>query len=251
MTRVEIRDYLAKYRYAHRGLHSKPEIPENSLAAFRRAVENGFGMELDVHLMKDGNLAVIHDSTLKRCTGADGIVEELDIDGLSSLRLEGTDEKVPLLSDFLKTVDGKVPFILELKTYGKNHLELVEAVIKELIDYKGVYCIESFDPYVLLDYKKLAPEIYRGQLTWDFLHNKSKAVKSLSYPTRFILAKQFFNILSKPDFIAVKYQDRSMKSVQRYFRRGVQMVTWTITSKEDMLQAESENSLVIFENFVP
>ena len=56
---------LAGVRYAHRGLHNKEKgIPENSMAAFRLAVEHGYGAELDVHLLKDGRLAVFHDATL-------------------------------------------------------------------------------------------------------------------------------------------------------------------------------------------
>ena len=65
---------LRQYRYAHRGYHDKPHIPENSMAAFHRAIENGFGAELDVHLLKDGHLAVIHDASLKRSAGADVLV---------------------------------------------------------------------------------------------------------------------------------------------------------------------------------
>ena len=67
---------LRGWNYAHRGLHS-PGVPENSLAAFRAAVEHGYGAEFDVHLLRDGGLAVIHDSVLKRTTGLDGKVEEL------------------------------------------------------------------------------------------------------------------------------------------------------------------------------
>ena len=79
---------LRQYRYAHRGLHDKPRIPENSMAAFRRAVERGFGAELDVHLMKDGNLAVIHDSSLKRTAGADVRIEDLTVEDLGQFVLE-------------------------------------------------------------------------------------------------------------------------------------------------------------------
>ena len=67
---------LRKFKYAHRGFHDKPQIPENSLAAFRRAVEHGFGAELDIHLTKDGKLVVFHDSQLKRCTGQPGTLED-------------------------------------------------------------------------------------------------------------------------------------------------------------------------------
>ena len=68
---------LKQFRYAHRGYHNKPTVPENSMAAFRAAVERGWGAELDVHLMKDGNLAVIHDASLLRTAGADVKIEDL------------------------------------------------------------------------------------------------------------------------------------------------------------------------------
>ena len=70
-------ELLRKYRFAHRGYHDKPVVPENSLPAFRRAIAHGWGAELDVHLMKDGTLAVIHDSSLLRTAGADVQIEEL------------------------------------------------------------------------------------------------------------------------------------------------------------------------------
>ena len=63
-TRHPLLRKLRKWKYAHRGLHSEG-VPENSLEAFRLAKENGYGFELDVHLLADGNLAVIHDSSLK------------------------------------------------------------------------------------------------------------------------------------------------------------------------------------------
>ena len=61
---------LKGWKYAHRGLHDDA-LPENSMAAFRAALEAGYGIELDIHLMKDGKLAVIHDTSLKRTAGAD------------------------------------------------------------------------------------------------------------------------------------------------------------------------------------
>ena len=81
---------LGAFRYAHRGFHDKPHIPENSMAAFRRAIDNFYGAELDVHLMADGNLAVIHDSSLLRTAGVDVAIEDLTAADLSRYRLEGT-----------------------------------------------------------------------------------------------------------------------------------------------------------------
>ena len=66
---------LEGFRYAHRGLHG-PGVPENSLAAFRRAAEAGYGAELDVHLTRDGRLVVIHDGDLERMCGVPGRVAE-------------------------------------------------------------------------------------------------------------------------------------------------------------------------------
>ena len=82
---------LRRFRYAHRGLYDPARgIPENSMAAFRRARALGCGVELDVHLTKDGRLAVIHDKSLLRTAGADVIVEQLSVPQLKQYRLEGT-----------------------------------------------------------------------------------------------------------------------------------------------------------------
>ena len=78
-----------KWRFAHRGFHDKPRIPENSIPAFRRAVQCGFGAELDVHLMKDGHLAVIHDASLLRTAGVDVQIEDLTAEEPEKLQAGG------------------------------------------------------------------------------------------------------------------------------------------------------------------
>ena len=108
---------LRGWNYAHRGLHSKG-VPENSLAAFRAAVEHGYGAEFDVHLLRDGGLAVIHDSSLKRTTGHDRKIEELTTGELRNYRLEGTEETIPTFRQVLKTVAGRTPLIVEIKADG-------------------------------------------------------------------------------------------------------------------------------------
>ena len=117
---------LRGWDYAHRGLHS-PGVPENSLAAFRAAVEHGYGAELDVHLLRDGGLAVIHDSLLVRTTGQEGRVEELTTEELTNYRLEGTEETIPTFDQVLKVFGGKTPLIIELKPEGGNHKALCMA----------------------------------------------------------------------------------------------------------------------------
>ncbi len=239
---------LKKYRYAHRGFHDKPLIPENSLAAFSRAVSRGFGAELDVHLLKDGTLAVFHDSDLKRCTGKDGTIEDLDFERLSKLRLEGTGEHVPLLDEVLELFDGKTPLIIELKTYRDNHRALAETVCARLDRYAGLFCIESFDPRAVADVRDLRPDIVRGQLTQDFFRDP----ENLPLYQQVILRNLLLNVKARPDFIACRFEDRKMWAVRRAVDHlGLQEVCWTIRSKADLETAESAGAIPIFERFDP
>ena len=141
---------LRRYRYAHRGLHHKPEVPENSLAAFRLAAQLGFGAELDVHLMADGRLAVIHDATLERMCGVPGRVADWTAAELSALRLGDTEERVPFLEEVLPLFAGRAPLIVELKTDWRSAAELARRTVECLDRFSIDYCVESFDPRPLL-----------------------------------------------------------------------------------------------------
>ena len=191
---------LRLFRYAHRGYHDKPQIPENSMAAFRRAIENGYGAELDVHLMRDGRLAVIHDASLRRTAGADVLVEDLTAEELKQYRLEGTDEQIPLLEEVLELFQDRTPLIIELKAERGNHAALAEATCRMLDRYRVHYCIESFDPRCLIWLKKNRPEIVRGQLSEQFLRHGETAGHGKA--TMWLLGNLFSNIAAKPDFIA-------------------------------------------------
>ncbi len=242
---------LRLYRYAHRGYHQKPQIPENSMAAFRRAVDHNYGAELDVHLMKDGNLAVIHDSSLLRTAGVDVEVEDLTAEELAQYRLEGTDERIPLLEEVLELFEGKTPLIVELKPARGNHNALAEATCAMLDRYGVKYCLESFDPRCLLWLKKHRPEIVRGQLSQQFSRHPGDD-EGYGKLTLFVLSHLWGNCMTKPDFIAYRYSDRNCATL-RWCRRiyHVQEVNWTITSKEEMEDAERDGNLVIFERFDP
>ena len=239
---------LRTRRFAHRGYHDKPQLPENSLPAFRRAIEHGFGAELDVHLLRDGTLAVFHDSDLSRCTGASGMIEDLTLAELKQLRLEGTQEQIPLFDEVLALFEHTAPLIIELKSAGGNHYALTKAVCERLDTYEGEFCIESFDPFCLLDLKKLRPEICRGQLSMNFIKEPS----GLPLYKRVIAGNMLLNFLTRPDFIAYKFEDRRGLS-PRLCRGlwGIQEVSWTIRRKEDLFSAERAGSIGIFECFDP
>lgn len=235
-------------RYAHRGLHDQPRIPENSMWAFRRAIEQGCGAELDVHLLKDGTLAVMHDSSLLRTVGVDVLIEDLTKEELAQYRLMGTDERVPLFDEVLSLFEGKQPLIIELKCANGNHFALASAVCERLRRYKGQFCIESFDPFAIMDVKKLRPDFIRGQLSMDF----EKEHAGLPRWQRFIVTNLLLNFLTRPDFIAYKFSDRKKRS-----RRlscgvwGAQPVFWTIRSNEELAVCEKMGGIPIFEKFDP
>lgn len=239
-------DRFMSERYAHRGLHGNGR-PENSLAAFKAAADKGYAIELDVHLMRDGQLAVIHDSSLKRTAGEDVKIEALTKADLEKYNLEGTEEKIPTFREVLEVVDGRVPLLIELKAAG-NIKPLCSALCYELLGYKGEYCIESFDPRCVLWFKKNRPDIVRGQLSQNFVkHNEN-----LIFPLRVILTLLIFNCVNQPDFIAFKFEDRAFLSnkIAKGFWKMKSFV-WTIQSAEDMEIAEEEGRAVIFENFEP
>ena len=239
---------LRGWAYAHRGLHGNG-IPENSMAAFRLALENGYGIELDVHLMKDGKLAVIHDSSLKRTAGVDVKIEDLTEADLPNYTLEGTAETIPLFSQVLELYAGKAPLIIELKAEGGNHGALAKAVCDLMDGYKGPYCMESFDPRCLVWLAKNRPDIVRGQLTENFVATPQSP---LPMYLKFVLTHQIENFLIRPDFVAYKFADR--KTLGNFLARnlwGAQGVTWTIKTQQDFDTAVAEGWLPIFEGFRP
>lgn len=238
---------LRGWAYAHRGLHS-PGRPENSMAAFKAALDGGYGIELDIHLLRDGNLAVMHDSSLLRTTGQEGMIEELTTEQLSQYRLEGTEETIPIFSQVLALFDGKAPLVVELKSAKNNCAALCEAACKLLDSYRGVYCLESFDPRCVIWLKKHRPDLIRGQLTENFFRSKGK----LPWILKFLMTHQIGNFLSRPDFVAYRFGDR--KTLSNFLARKLwklQGVTWTLKTPQEHETALKEGWIPIFENYTP
>lgn len=240
-------EHLKKWSYAHRGLHG-PGVPENSLAAFQAALEAGYGVELDVHLLADGNMAVIHDSKLIRTTGAEGRIEELTTEELKNYRLEGTEETIPTFREILELFAGKAPLIVELKPLGKNHAALTEATCKMLDEYNIDYCMESFDPRCVAWLKKNRPEIVRGQLSENFFASKNIPLPAI---VKFVMSKNLSHFTTRPDFIAYRFADRKSTLSLRFCRKQMECVTWTLTSQADYDTAVAEGWVPIFEGFLP
>ena len=248
MTASERKFELAE-RYAHRGYHDKPRIPENSMAAFRRAVEYGLGSEFDVHMIADGSLVVFHDDDLERQTGVKGSVEAYDISNLRKLRLEGTDEAIPTFDEVLGLYeDTGLPLLIELKPVGGNHRRLAEAVCRRLGSYKGRFVLESFDPRAMMAVRKIRPDFIRGQLVQDFF----KSPENLPMYQVALLANLAFNALVKPDFIAFRIGDKRRTAVRHAVEKaGRPEFTWTVTTADDYRKTVAAGRVPIFEQIEP
>ena len=242
-------EVLRRFRYAHRGLHDPAQgVPENSMAAFRRARAFQCGIELDVHLTKDGRLAVIHDKSLLRTAGADVIVEQLTVPQLKSYRREGTQEKIPLLEEVLEVFQDGPPLLVELKADYFDVKKLVETAVRTLDQYRVNYCIESFHPGILLWLARHRPDICRGQLSENFWRCRGE----LKAWQAFAMTNLLSNFLTRPDFISFRQEHRWVPSVWlcRKLHR-LKMFGWTVRSPREMEQLEREGFSVIFEGFQP
>ena len=229
------KDYwLLNKPVAHRGLWGD-EIIENSITAYRNAVEKGYPIEIDVYVTKDDKLVSFHDKTLKRMTGADGFVYEKTLAELKELRLAGTDEQIPTFDEVLAICENKTPILIEIKDQPNN--TVVEKVIERLKSYKGEFALQSFNPLYIKKVKKLAPSFIRGILGRHDAKNKSAF-------TRLIVKKMLLNFLIKPDFISYSY-----KGIPKYTKKSkkIPVIAWTVTSAE-IISITAPNSIYVPHN---
>ncbi|MGN0377455.1 MAG: glycerophosphodiester phosphodiesterase family protein [Suilimivivens sp.] len=233
--------------YAHRGLHdNESEAPENSLPAFRKAVKAGYGIELDVQLTKDRVPVVFHDFTLERACGKPGKVYDYTYEELQQFSLFKSEEKIPKFEEVLQVIGGRVPLIVEIKLEWMD-LTVCAYVDQMLKDYKGLYCIESFNPLVLTWYRRYHNDVLRGQLADAFI--KEGEYKGLLY---WLLQNLLLNWMTKPDFVAYnhKYADNISRRLCRKFYKNM-AAAWTIKNQQQLDAAKEEFDVFIFDSFIP
>ena len=241
---------IAAYRglnLAHRGLHGEGAA-ENSISAFRRAMEAGFGVELDVRLSKDGELVVFHDDTLTRVAGVEGRVDELTLAELRECRLLDTDDTIPTLREVFDLVDGRIPILIEIKE-KTGSTAVTEKLLAELKSYDGPYIVESFDPMAISAFRKGRRQVPLGILSRRFCDLEEHK----GSPLYFALQNMLLNFLSVPDFVAYRHSDAntlSLKLARSLF--GTVTVAWTTRSAEEGEAAKKNGfDCIIFENYLP
>lgn len=236
-------DWLFKTPIAHRGLHTS-KFPENSLGAFERAIEKGYIIELDVHLLKDGEIAVFHDDTLSRMTSKSGKIKNLTSKDLKNYNLNNTKFVIPTLDEVLSLIDGKVPLLIETKTDRKAG-KLERVLLEKLKGYSGKFAIQSFSPFSIRWFKKNKPEIYCGQLSGGF----SNGDENISKFTKFVLKRMLLNKLIKPDFISYEAKYLPNKYVDKF--KNLPVLAWVVKSEEEEKRVRKFANNIIFENFEP
>ncbi len=236
--RIGENHWLITKPIAHRGLWGN-NIPENSAEAFKNAAKNGYPVEIDLYLTKDKQIVCFHDKTLKRMTGAEGYVFDKTLAELKELRLDETNSKIVTLDEVFAICEGKSPLLVEFKDQPAE--DFVEIAVNKLKEYRGEFCVQSFNPKYLIKIKKLAPEFLRGVLGTGDAEGESKFV-------RFIVKKMPLNFLVKPDFISYRHDDLPLKKRKR---KGLPVLAWTVTDQATLEKIKPHADNIIFEHFIP
>ncbi len=231
--------------YAHRGLH-RPDgtIVENSLAAFKAAVTAGYGIELDLQLSKDGQVVVFHDKNLLRVCGVDQDIGDCSYGDLKGYRLGASDETIPLFSQVLSLVAGRVPLLVELKDVGAWQ-ELAKKTADLLAAYSGDYAIESFHPGIVRWFYKHKPLVLRGQLS-----AARKNFEGIPKWQGFLIANLLTNAATRPHFVAYKIEDIGVMLRLYRFLTG-KVFLWTLRDQEALKAAKIGVEGIIFEFMTP
>ena len=238
-------DKFKTLRYAHRGLHGDG-IAENSMSAFRAAVEGGFGIELDVRLSSDNVLVVFHDDTLDRVVGREGRVDAFTAAELSEMSLSGTEDGIPTFEEVLRLVDGRVPMLIELKGATLD-TTLCGKAYELLKDYGGSFCLESFNPWLVKGIKDLMPERFCGLLYSNIVRDKKREGNKANL-IDVLASVMAFTFVCRPHFMAYNEEDRDSIPVAlstRFYKTP--KFVWTVTSKDAVERAHALGEYPIFE----
>jgi len=178
---------------AHRG--SSGAAPENTLAAIRRAIDDGADYcELDVQELRDGTIALFHDGDLQRIANDPRQVCDLTLEEARELDVgrwfgeEFRGERIPTLAEAMELVRGKMKLHLELKYHGaeRDFERRVIEVIREN-DFAQQCVVASLNDDALLRIHEMAPELSLGQVVGNArVKIRARILDFLSMSTRWV-----------------------------------------------------------------
>jgi glycerophosphoryl diester phosphodiesterase len=234
---------------AHRGLHDAAcGIIENMPGAIAAAIAGDYGIEVDLQISADGEAMVHHDDRVGRLADGDAALADLTASALKAAAFHGTTERMMTLGDLCDLVAGRVAMMIELKSRFDGDLRVAGRAAAVLAGYRGPVGVASFDPALICELRRIAPQLARGiiaQRRYD--HPEWQRLDRLR---RFELAFLLHGPMSRPDFIAYRVRDL-MAVAPRAARHmfGLPVLTWTVRSDADRALAARFADQIIFEGF--
>lgn len=221
--------------YAHRGLFDNKKIVENTISAFKKALLDNLNIELDIRVTKDNKIIVFHDNNIKRLTGIDRLVKEMTYNELSNVKLLNTTDKIPLLEDVLKLVNGRVTLLIELKENFSNNA--LKELNKLLLDYNGKVLLQSFNPVII---RKMALTSLKRYKMGILLTNEYKGFKRALYDAfiyKYLIKQKYISFISSPKELVFKVKEVSNK----------ELFIWTIKTKNEFIKYKMYSNNLICE----
>ncbi len=213
--------FLKNRLIAHRGVYNSNSI-ENTLSAFLKCVDKNYIIELDIHILKDGNIVIYHDYNLFRLCGVNKIIETLSYEQLSKIKIKNK-YTIPTLSQVMHIVNGQVPLLIEIKDVDNNS-NFEEKLVKLLDNYNGEFAIHSMNPFVI---------------DWLYKNRKNYIVGLIVFnDLNFKLVKKY---TKKIDFISIYKK-------QIPFKFDKMKIAWTIKNKKEYIKYKDLCDNLICEN---
>jgi hypothetical protein len=179
--------------------------------------------------------------------GVDIMVSDLTFEELADIKLFDSNEGIPTLHDVLSEIDGRVPIIVELKQDTGGDTTICDVVAPILDSYKGYYMVESFNPVLMIWYKKNRPSVIRGQLSTNHMKEGKKGLL-LNLSLQYLL----FNFMVKPDFIAYNHiYGNNLSLILNRSLFGITTVAYTLKSQRDLERNRTRFDILIFDSFTP
>lgn len=237
-------DWLTARPIAHRGLHGDG-LAENSLGAVEAAIEEGYSVEVDLRLTRDGALIVCHDATLERTTHGTGRIADRTADELRTIGLRGTDETLSSITDLFALTGGRAALFLELKAPPTAEAQAVmaRAIGTALAGYGGAAAVMTFDPDLLA----LLRRTLQGTPLGILAGGESRRASLVSRFGRDFLLHA---ARSKPDFVGYFARALPHPGPARG-RRGRPVLAWTVRSAAEATRLRRAADQIIFEGFRP
>lgn len=216
-------EFLKSNLIAHRGLHSSNTI-ENTISSFIKAMEKNYIIELDIHILKDDTIVIYHDFDLKRLTGVNKIIEKLTYPQLSKIKIKNK-YQIPTLIQVMNIIKGKVPLLIEVKSIDKN-MKFYKKLVELLDNYKGLYAIQSTNPFVIEWFYKNKKSYPLGLIIFNDLNYK--------------IFKKYTKMI---DFISIYKKQLPFKSKKM-------VLGWTIRNKKELEKYKPISDNLIVENII-